>query len=103
MKILQEKVKLFCEKNHLNSSIEYRILDAMSELGEVAKEVLKSTDYGNRPFQYNDKFKMELGDALYSIITVANTFDIDLEDALNSVLKKYKNRIKKGSPGSEND
>ena len=46
---------------------------------------------------------MELGDVLFSIITIANAFEIDLEEALNKVLKKYEKRIKKGSSGSEND
>jgi hypothetical protein len=34
---------------------------------------------------------------------VANSFDIDLEEALNIALEKYKKRLKKGSAGSEND
>ena len=46
---------------------------------------------------------MELGDVLFSIITIANAFEIDLEEALNKVLKKYEKRMNKGSPGSEND
>ncbi len=29
MKDIQEKVKLFCEKNELNSPIEHRVLDTM--------------------------------------------------------------------------
>jgi len=46
---------------------------------------------------------LELGDVLYSLITVANTFNIDLEDALLQVLEKYKKRLENGSLGSEND
>jgi len=103
MKNLQQKIKLFCDQNKLNSSIEHRVLDTMSELGEVAKEILKMSDYGRSKIQYNEKLKMELGDVLYSIITVANSFDIDLEEALNKVLKKYEKRLIKGSPDSDND
>ncbi len=103
MKDIQKKVKLFCEKNELNSPIEHRVLDTMSELGEVAKEILKMSDYGDRPIQYNDNLKMELGDLLYSIITIANVFDIDLDEALNEVLKKYEQRMHKGSPSSDNN
>ena len=103
MKDIQEKIKLFCENNELNSPVEHRVLDTMSELGEVAKEILKMSNYGKNPIQYNSELKMELGDVLFSIITIANAFEIDLEEALNKVLKKYEKRIKKGSSGSEND
>jgi|TARA_B100000959_G_scaffold267876_1_gene311873 NTP pyrophosphatase (non-canonical NTP hydrolase) len=103
MKDIQKKVKLFCEKNELNSPIEHRVLDTMSELGEVAKEILKMSNYGDRPIKYNDNLKMELGDLLYSIITIANVFDIDLDEALNEVLRKYEQRMLKGSPSSDNN
>ena len=68
----------------------------MSELGEVAKEILKMSDYGRKPLKYRKELKSELGDLLYSIITIANSFDIDLEEALNMVLEKYEKRLKKG-------
>ena len=103
MKDIQERVKLFCEKNELNSPLEHRVLDTMSELGEVAKEILKMSNYGDRPIKYNDNLKMELGDLLYSIITIANVFDIDLDEALNEVLRKYEQRMLKGSPSSDNN
>ena len=103
MKDIQKKVKLFCEKNELNSPIEHRVLDTMSELGEVAKEILKMSDYGDRPVKYNNNLKMELGDVLYSIITIANVFDIDLDEALNEVIRKYEQRMLKGSPSSDNN
>ena len=103
MKDIQERVKLFCEKNELNSPLEHRVLDTMSELGEVAKEILKMSNYGKRPVKYNNNLKMELGDVLYSIITIANVFDIDLDDALNKVLIKYEQRMVKGTPSSDND
>ena len=103
MKDIQKKVKLFCENNQLNSPVEHRVLDTMSELGEVAKEILKMSNYGDHPIQYNDNLKVELGDLFYSIITIANVFDIDLEEALNEVLQKYEQRIRKGSPSSDNN
>jgi NTP pyrophosphatase (non-canonical NTP hydrolase) len=103
MKDIQKKIKLFCEMNELNSPIEHRVLDTMSELGEVAKEILKMSNYGDRPIKYNDNLKMELGDLLYSIITIANVFDIDLDEALNEVLRKYEKRMLKGSPSSDNN
>ena len=43
------------------------------------------------------------GDVLYSLITVANYFNVDLEQALEMVIEKYEKRLKKGSAGSEKD
>ena len=103
MRELQLKIKEFCKEHNLESPIEHRVLDTMSELGEVAKEILKMSDYGRKPVEYKEELKLELGDVLYSLITIANTLDIDLEDALNIVLEKYKKRLIKGSAGSESD
>ena len=103
MEKIQKKVKEFCKENKLDSSVEYRVLDTLSELGEVAKEVLKMSSYGRKPMKYRTELKNELGDVLFSLVTVANTFEIDLEDALNQSLEKYQTRLKKGSAGSEND
>jgi len=103
MKEIQEKIKKFCKEHNLESPAEHRVLDTMSELGEVAKEILKMSDYGRKPLEYREELKSELGDLLFSVITIANTFDIDLGEDLNMVLKKYEQRLKKGSAGSEND
>ncbi len=102
MKRIQKKIKDFCQKYNINSSIENRLLDTMSELGEVSKEVLKMKDYGKSKLEYRKKIRGELGDLFFSLITVANFFDINLEEVLEEVLSKYKERLdKKGSIGSE--
>lgn len=103
MKEIQEKVKKFCKENNLETSVEHRTLDLISEIGEIAKEILKMTDYGRKPLEFREGIKNELGDALFSLIAIANKFDIDLEEALNTVLGKYEKRLQKGSAGSEND
>jgi len=100
---IQNRVKAFCKEYDIDNPIEDRILDAVSELGEVAKEVLKMTDYGNSPLQFRSEIKGELGDLFYSLITIANFFDINLEEAIDIALQKYRRRLLKGSPGSEND
>lgn len=102
MEELQQRIKEFCEENNMQAPVEHRVLDTVSELGEVAKEILKMTDYGNKPVAYKQEFKEELGDTLYSLITVANSFDIDLEDAVDQALRKYEERLKTGSAGSTN-
>ena len=101
MKEVQEKIKLFCKTNDLESPVEHRMLDLVSEVGELSKDVLKMSDYGRKEFKLNSEVELELGDVLYSLITVANSLDVSLEDALNRVVAKYETRLKKGSVGSE--
>jgi NTP pyrophosphatase (non-canonical NTP hydrolase) len=103
MKELQALVTKFCDKNDMNCSPEFRLLDILSELGEVSKEILKSTEYGKNQFTKTKEFELELGDLLFSLITLANTCDIDLTESLNLVIEKYERRLEKGSSGSEND
>lgn len=103
MKEIQDKIKKFCEENNLNAPIEHRVLDLVSEVGEVAKEVLKMTDYGNKDLEYREEMKAELGDTLYVLAIIANHFNINLDEALTLVLEKYEKRLKKGSMGSEVD
>jgi len=103
MKEIQIKIKKFCKENNIESPVEFTLLDTISEMGELSKEVLKMSSYGTKKCEYKEEFAMELGDVLYSLITVANSFDVDLEDSLKKVLEKYERRLKKGSPGSEND
>jgi NTP pyrophosphatase (non-canonical NTP hydrolase) len=103
MRNLQKQVKQFCKENNMESPIEHKVLDTVSEMGEVAKEVLKMSDYGRKPIEYREELKSEMGDVFYSLITIANSFNIDLEEALQYVLKKYKKRLKKGSADSQNE
>lgn len=94
MEELQRKVEDFC-KEYGESPPEHRVLDTLSELGEVAKEVLLMSDYGRKPLEETRKeeLELELGDLLYSLITLANYFEIDLKKALEKVLRKYEKRL----------
>jgi len=101
MEELQNKVKEFSEENNFNSDPKVRVLDLISEVGEVAKEVLKMDNYGKGPFKFREEIKSELGDVLFVLILIANKYGVDLDEALKIVLEKYNKRLKKGSPGSE--
>jgi len=103
MESLQKKVSDFTKKYHLTHSNEITALDLVSEIGEVAKEILKSTDYGQNPPQKREELEKEIGDAFYSLINLANANEIDLEKTLNLVLAKYEKRLQKGGAGSENE
>lgn len=103
MRQLQQKVEKFIETHNLKHSPEVTALDLVSEVGEVAKEILKSTNYGKEEEQYRPEIKSEIGDVLYSFIALANHYQINLEEALEIVLVKYEKRLKKGSVGSESE
>jgi NTP pyrophosphatase (non-canonical NTP hydrolase) len=91
----QKKVQKFMDENKMNNPIEYRMLDLFDEIGEVAKEISKMSDYGTKKPKFREEIVMELGDAFYSLITVANYYDVDLVDSLALALEKYEKRIKK--------
>ena len=91
----QKKVQKFMDENKMNNPIEYRMLDLFDEIGEVAKEISKMSEYGTKKPKFREEIVMELGDAFYSLITVANYYDVDLVDSLALALEKYEKRIKK--------
>jgi len=94
---LQNKVDKFNKLAHGNTKtpVHARLLDCISELGELSKEYLKSTDYGDKDFNLHDDFELELGDTIYSLLSLANELDIDVEEAVDKVLDKYKLRLSK--------
>ncbi len=89
LKQIQKKVKRITKKLNLANSPELCGLDFSSEAGEVSKEILELTNYGRRGHVYNPDLARELGDAFYSLIALANIYDVDLEEQLKGSLKKY--------------
>lgn len=95
---MQSKVKSFNEekmKNREKMTSESRMLDIQSELGELSKEILKSTNYGTKEFSVTEDYEMEFGDVLYSLLSLANETNIDAEKCLTKALKKYESRMNK--------
>jgi NTP pyrophosphatase (non-canonical NTP hydrolase) len=97
----QDRVARFCDEHDLEGDPEYRILDLAAEVGEVAGDAAKSSGYGADP----DGLAVsegELGDALFSLLAVAESLDIDAEAALETSLAKYERRLDAtGDAGSE--
>ena len=100
MRHVQDKVKNFCEQHNLSTSSEARFLDIVSELGEMAKEILLHSDYGKKTIDHSARLEEEVGDTIFSLISLSNSLDIDMEVALDKVLKKYESRSNNGSIGS---
>lgn len=91
----------FVKEHQLETSVEARLLDLVSEVGELSKEVLKGTDYGKQQLCLTPKWEEEFGDVIFSLICLANSTGIDMENALNLALEKYKIRYEKsGDIGS---
>ncbi|NHN60382.1 MULTISPECIES: MazG-like family protein [Halorussus] len=96
----QEKVAAFFAEHDIEGEPAYQILDLASEVGEIAKDAADSTDYGAAPEDLEVKTD-ELGDVLFSLLAVAESLDVDADDALDEALAKYEARIEEtGDPGS---
>jgi NTP pyrophosphatase (non-canonical NTP hydrolase) len=65
----------------------------MEELGEVAREINSLEGYKPKKSGLKDsKLGEELADLLFSIICIANQYNIDLDTELSNVFDKYSER-----------
>lgn len=96
----QARVAEFVATHDLESPPAYRLLDTVSELGEVAKAVCTSTEYGSDPPSV-DVPEDELGDALFAMLALCEALDVDAGEALETSLSKYEARLaESGQAGS---
>ena len=70
-----------------------RALDLSSEVGEICKEILKGTQYGNQGFQTTANLELEMGDVYFSLLIMAASVNLDLEIALEKSVKKMRDRL----------
>lgn len=90
----QKTVFDFCTKHNIDCNVESRLLDLVSEIGELSKEILKTSDYGRNPsIVSNDDILLEFGDVLFSLTCLANKLNIEMDHALALVLQKYEKRF----------
>ncbi|PSP76979.1 nucleotide pyrophosphohydrolase [Halobacteriales archaeon QS_1_68_20] len=96
----QQQVADFLAEYDLEADPAYRILDLVSEVGEVAKDASVSTDYGSAPGEL-DVNADEVGDVLFAVLALADSLDVDAGEALDEALAKYEERLADtGSAGS---
>ena len=88
----QRRVAEFVAAHDLDASPEFRILDLVAEVGEIAADATKSSAYGAEPEDLSVRSD-EVGDALFSLLAVADSLDINAGDALDEALEKYEVRI----------
>ncbi len=90
----------FLRDHDLESPPQYRLLDLVSEVGELAKDATVSTDYGESPADLAINSD-EIGDVLFSVLALAEGLDVDAEAAFDEALEKYETRLADGEdPGS---
>ena len=102
MDSLQVRVRRFHRRFGVSRTPEVYLLDLMAEVGELAKEYLKATAYGEKAAAaLPEAFAAELGDALYTLLSLVEAAGLDAEALLEAALTKYEARIlAKGDMGS---
>jgi NTP pyrophosphatase (non-canonical NTP hydrolase) len=96
----QQRVGDFVATHDIDAPPVYRLLDLVSEVGELAKDANESTDYGTSPGEVALS-EDELGDALFALLALAERVDLDADEALDTALAKYEDRLDEDdSPGS---
>ena len=95
----QDVVADFVRQHDLDGiGVESRLLDLVSEVGELAKDALAGTVYGAQQFTPGEAWFDEIGDVCFSLLCLADITGVDLDDALVSALDKYRSRL--GTTGS---
>ncbi len=92
----QRTVETFTMEHGLGGDASDWVHDLQSELGEVSKEILKTTEYGEHRIddvEFDEDMAREVGDLYFSLLGLANELGIDLGQALTTVLDKYENRL----------
>lgn len=72
-------------------TLEAQLLFAIEEFGEVAEAIRKRTVKGDYKVD-DDKLGSEFGDLLITIVTLANTFDVDLTKEVKGFQAKLASR-----------
>ena len=90
---MQDRVAQFVKEHGRDADERERLLDLVSEVGELAKEHLKSSEYGRRELRTTDEWKGELGDVLFSLVCLANATGVDLDAAIRQAMDKYEQRL----------
>lgn len=90
---MQALVANFLGQYQLCSDVMTRYCDVTSEIGELAKEIIKATDYGKQNYVPTDSATDEMGDCIFSLLALCQAMDIDSEAALQQALTKYEARF----------
>lgn len=83
----QEKTENFVYKHDIECKVPERLLDLSSEFGELAKLVLKETEYGKKEFVSNAEIDDKMGQLYLVFLELANEIGVNLDDAFKRALE----------------
>ena len=99
---MDSMISSFLDQYNLHCSAVSRYIDLVSEVGELGKEILSSTEYGKTAYSLTQEAEEEMGDCLFSILALCSEIGINPEAALNQALEKYRKRFEeKGRVSSD--
>ena len=90
---MQNKVKRFLDEYDLHCSKEIRYMDLVSEVGELGKEIISGSEYGRISYSNTEALAEEVGDTLFSLLSLCCELEVDAKEALDLALIKYQNRF----------
>ena len=61
----------------------------VEEVGELSREINNFEGFKKKRSQEETSLALELGDVIFSLVCIANYYDVDLEEAFQLVMKKY--------------
>ncbi len=62
------------------------------EIGELAREINHREGYKKKREDNEAELGLEIADAMYSLVCIANYYQVDLDKAFKAVLEKYTKR-----------
>lgn len=86
LKDIQEKIKKLEEQNNWVNSPDAKVTFLLEELGEVAKWVREARNK-TLTKKEEEELNLEFADVLQHLISLANSFNIDLEEGLRKKKK----------------
>jgi len=90
---MMDAVQNFIQQHSWQTDVQTRYIDLVSEIGELGKEITKSTDYGKRELILSEQMTDEMGDCLFSLFALCHAMGIDAQAALDGALDKYERRL----------
>jgi len=98
----QQRVAEFVADREMDAPPAFRLLDLAAEVGELAADANESSAYGASPESLAVNSD-EIGDALFALLALADSLDVDAGSALDEALAKYESRLdERGEMSSEN-
>ena len=92
MSNFQNTAGMIAKKYNLDAPAMARFVDLVSEIGELGKELLLGSGYGNEEQQITDNTKEEMGDVAFALALLANALSLDLDECFAASVAKYEKR-----------